>query len=534
MSEKSRKDSDITRPLKELPALRKDKSQPSQKGSASLGNPRILLDAVAAISTPIDVHGIAEQVARQIVRFTDADVCAVSRWNSQNDKIALWVEYRRGESSASSIPYLPYKASDYPTTKKVLVSGLPRQLHLNDPGLDKGERILMDGMNAKSLLLLPLISNDTTIGLIELFDTTSQRDFTPDEIANIQVLAEHAGISLERAQLFTDAKRQAAELEILRRASLSLTTSLEKEQIFNALLENALRLSPQALDAHIFTYQEGKLEFGASSWSTKKKGPTWKKVRKGGLTHTVASTGKVIAIEDVSTHPLYKDTEWIKGGWRGSIIGLPLKFGSELVGVMNIAYKTRQVFDENRLRLLGLLAVQAAVAIMNSRLHEMVKQQATTDSLTGLANRRAFDERLGDEIRRCNRYNHHVSLVMIDLDGFKKVNDTFGHPTGDRTLQAVARCLQAAVRDTDFLARYGGDEFALILPETTGVQAQALDAKISEAITRCEFPWSGKASSLRVSLSSGTATYPEDAIDAESLVAVADANLYCQKTKKND
>jgi diguanylate cyclase (GGDEF)-like protein len=531
MSTKKERKKDITRPLKEPPAFEED-SQAVPKGTSPLGNPRALLDAVASISSPIDVRGIAEEVARQMVRFTNADVCAVSRWNRNDDTIVLWVEYRRGEVSASNIPYLPYKASNYPTTKEVLASGEPKHLRLKDPNLDEEERVLMKGMDAKSLLLLPLIANEITIGLIELFETTHDRAFSPDEIANILVLAEHAGISLERAQLFADTKQHAAQLEIVRRASLHLTASLEKEQVFDAILTSALRLSPDALDAHIFTYQDQELLYGGSKWANNKEGPTWKRVRKGGLTDTVATCGEIVVVEDVVSHPLYQDSEWVKSGWKGSIIGLPLKTGSQVVGVMNIAYKTRQEFTVDRLRLLGLLADQAAVAILNARLHALVKQQATTDTLTGLANRRAFDERLKEEIKRCNRYHHTVTLMMIDLDGFKNVNDTFGHLTGDRTLQAVACCFQEAVRDTDFLARYGGDEFALILPETTSVQALSLDAKISEALSRCEMPWSEEDNPLKVTMSTGTASYPDDAEDAESLIAEADTKLYIRKGKK--
>lgn len=527
MSTKKGKKPDKTRPLKEPPAFPEEIVE--AKDLSSLGNPRALLDAVAAISTPIEVRGIAEEVARQMVRFTDADVCAVSRWNSQDDTIVLWVEYRRGEAHASSIPYLPYKASTYPSTQEVLTSGIPKQLHMTDPDLDDGERILMQGMDARSVLLLPLVANDITIGLIELFETTHDRAFTPDEIANILVLAEHAGISLERAQLFTDEKRRAAQLEIIRQASLSLTASLEKDQVFEAILKNVLRLSPDALDAHIFTYEDNELVFGGARWANEKEGPAWKNVREGGLTDTVAKGGEIIAVEDSTNHPLYKDSQWIKDGWKGSIIGIPLKAGPEVVGVLNIAYQTRQSFNRNRLRLLGLLADQAAAAIVNVRLHAMMKQQAITDTLTGLANRRAFDERLVEEVKRCNRYHHTASLMMIDLNGFKNINDTFGHPTGDHVLQIVANCLQDSIRDTDFLARYGGDEFALILPETTRTQALSLDAKISEALSRCEMPWTADGNPLKVTLCTGTATYPEDAGDAESLLAEADAQLYIRK-----
>ncbi len=533
-SGKKKKAEDITRPLKEIPELEKRVQEFPKKGTLTPGNAIALLDAVAAISEPLEVHRVAEEAALQIVVFSNADICAISRWNAKENIISLWAEYHRGQSHAASIPYLPYHASDYPITEKVLQSAAPLQIRISDPTLDEGERVLMKGVGAKSLLMLPLMAEEKTIGLIEVFETTHDRVYTQEEVANILVLAKHAGISLERARLLGEAKLRAAELEVIRRASLNLTASLDKEKVFNAILKSALMLSPDALDAHIFTYQNDDLTFGSSLWAHGKKGPAWEKTRKGGLTESVATSGKIIAVEDVSNHPFYKNTQWVKEGWKGSIIGLPLKTGEKVVGVMNIAYKTRQEFTEDRLHLLGLLTDQAAIAIMNARFHDLVRRQAITDTLTGLPNRRAFNDRLDEEIRRSNRYHHPFSLLMIDLDGFKKVNDNFGHPTGDLTLQVVANCLQRAVRDTDFIARYGGDEFTLILPETLKSQAQVLKAKIAEAISRCKMPWENGQQGLKItlSLSVGVSCYPEDAKNAEGLIANADKDLYSRKNWK--
>lgn len=237
-----------------------------------------------------------------------------------------------------------------------------------------------------------------------------------------------------------------------------------------------------------------------------------------------------MAIERVDIHPLYKDTAWVKDGWKGSIIGLPLKTGTQTVGVMNIAYRTRQDFTEERLRLLGLLSDQAAIAIYNAALYDFVKHQAITDPLTSLANRRAFNDRLDEEIRRSKRYEHSFTLVMMDINGFKVVNDTFGHPVGDLTLQQVASCLVSSVRDTDFVARYGGDEFSLILPETSKEKATMLIEKINQNITNWDMPWPENESMLfLVEAASGIASYPEDAQTAEELISLADADLYRHK-----
>jgi len=189
MADKKNRPEEVTRPTQELRAAFEQVPEFSEKKSISPGNANALLDAVAAISAPSEVHQVAEVVARQIVRFAKADACAVSQWNADENTVSLWAEYQRGQDGPVQIPYLSYQASDYPLTEHVLKTSTPKQMRLNDPTLDEGERILMKGMGAKSMLMLPLVAHDQTIGLIELFDVTQERAFLDEEIINIQVLA---------------------------------------------------------------------------------------------------------------------------------------------------------------------------------------------------------------------------------------------------------------------------------------------------------------------------------------------------------
>jgi diguanylate cyclase (GGDEF)-like protein len=534
-AEKKQKKEDITQPLKSLEGI----IPPPQRDAraASIGNASALLDAVAAISSPSETHPVAKEAARQIINFSDADICAISRWDSKTNEITLWAEYRRNQPASAAVAYLPYDASEYPTTQKVLHTARPEQIHIDDLLLDPGEKTIMLASRAHSLLMLPLVAHNATIGLIEIFETKQKREFSEDHIANIHVLAQHAAISLERARLLSEAEQRAAELETIRQASLSLTASLEQKVVFNSILQSALRLSPYALDAYIFTFDEKEhmLNFGASRWATRDDGKTFESVRPGGLTATVANSGEIVCVEDVSTHPLFQDSQWVKEGWQGSIIGMPLKSGQEIVGVMNIAYRRRQEFSEDQLRVLGLLADQAALAIVNARLHEMVKRQAITDQLTGLPNRRAFDVRLDSEIKRSNRYNHKFSLMMIDVDHFKSVNDTYGHLVGDKVLKTVGRKLATSTRDTDMVARYGGDEFAIILPETTLQQANMLAEKFANIIAgeTISFQEEDEKVELQIGLSIGVASYPTHGSDAEILISSADHALYRAKEFKS-
>lgn len=382
-----------------------------------------------------------------------------------------------------------------------------------------------------SLLGIPLKASDRVVGVMNMaFD--HPRTVPQSELQLLNLLADQAAVAIDRAMAFEAARQRAAELEALQRASLRLTASLDPEEAYAAVLETALQLSEDTLDAHIFLYENERLRFGAAHWASGDHGTPWAEPRPDGLTYRVARGQQAIAVEDTGNHPLFtgQDTPDNPDGWQGAIIGLPLKLGERVVGVLNVAYRKPRPFNENDLRVLSLLADQAAISIENARLHELVSQQAITDALTNLPNRRAFDARLAEEIRRAGRYKHRFALVILDMNNFKHVNDTFGHPAGDDTLRRLAATLQATIRDTDFVSRLGGDEFALLLPETRPEEAERVAEKVRRAVQECQFAWStGPGQPFALSTALGLAHYPTDANHADALIAHADAALYAEK-----
>ncbi len=162
--------------------------------------------------------------------------------------------------------------------------------------------------------------------------------------------------------------------------------------------------------------------------------------------------------------------------------------------------------------------------------YNQLTQLAYTDQLTGLANYRFFTERLKDEVKRCERYGHLLSLLMADLDFFKNFNDRYGHPAGNKALQQVARTLFAEVRDTDLVARYGGEEFALILPHTTKAEAAGLAERIRGRVENGRMQLEGRTAD-KLTVCVGVATLPRDARGEEALLAAADQALYEAKQK---
>ena len=200
----------------------------------------------------------------------------------------------------------------------------------------------------------------------------------------------------------------------------------------------------------------------------------------------------------------------------------------EYLGVLSIA-RAGRAFTRQEEELLEYLAGQAIVSIENASLHETVERQAVTDELTGLANARAFRSILEREIERSRRFQSPLGLVMVDLDNFKRVNDEHGHQQGDEVLASVAAVLRDLSRDIDAPARYGGEELAVVLPQTDSEGAALLAERMREAVERLRVPRVGGHGSLRVTASFGVAALPESASDQEELVAAADAALYRAK-----
>jgi diguanylate cyclase (GGDEF)-like protein len=200
----------------------------------------------------------------------------------------------------------------------------------------------------------------------------------------------------------------------------------------------------------------------------------------------------------------------------------------EYLGVLSIA-RYGLAFSREEEELLEYLAGQAIVSIENASLHETVERQAVTDELTGLANARAFRSILTREIERSRRFQSPLGLVMVDLDDFKQVNDVHGHQQGDEVLASVAAVLRDFSRDIDAPARYGGEELAVVLPQTDAEGAAQLAERMREAVERLRVPRVGGGEALRVTASFGVAAVPESAFDEEELVAAADAALYRAK-----
>jgi len=370
---------------------------------------------------------------------------------------------------------------------------------------------------------IPVDEKKAILRLIKVLVEAAESSPYPREINNQiktftqEIISKHA--------LLTLVKQQADELDALKSLSLNLTSSLDLQTVLDAVVTEAMRLVNKAEAAHIFLYSHEKLEFGASLNVQGVKNKPFAPPRPEGLTHSVVKYGRQIIVEEIASHPLYKNFPY---DWIGSIVGSPLKFKNSIVGVMNLSRSIAGAFSKAELRLVGLLADQAAVAVYNASLHKQVTDLANTDSVTGLPNRRALDERLQEEMRYAKKMNSMFSIVMMDVDGFKGVNDVYGHAVGDEVLNSLFNYLAENMRTTDFLARYGGDELTLVIRDAGQEAAEIVTLKILELMKAYDFPYPG-TKKIQLGISAGIAVYPLHSRSAGDLLRAADMALYQSK-----
>lgn len=241
-----------------------------------------------------------------------------------------------------------------------------------------------------------------------------------------------------------------------------------------------------------------------------------------GLFWVVMDTSAPLIVPDMHTDPrIHRPDPLVR-----SAIYAPLLVHQRPIGVVSAYRTTAGAFTEAELNLLTVVARYLAGAVEVARLHEQMKELAATDSLTGLANRRCFLDRLQAELKRSRRAGYELSVALLDLNRFKLVNDVYGHAVGDQVLIRVAETLAGAIRESDLAGRFGGDEFILLFPETSLARVEEVLGRLRNLEILIPDTAGSRAP---ISLSWGIAAWPVDGEDAEHLLQVADRRLYTMK-----
>jgi len=242
---------------------------------------------------------------------------------------------------------------------------------------------------------------------------------------------------------------------------------------------------------------------------------------------------KTVLVDDLSNSVLAGSDEELLPG-HGSFLGVPLVHKDEILGQLNFFRQEKDAFPEDTVQLLGSVAHQVAMAVSNARLYQEKLDMSVTDELTQLANRRLLNTRLELEWNRAHRFDIPLTLLMVDIDHFKKYNDRNGHLLGDKVLKGVARILESNTRKVDTVARFGGEEFVIILPDQDKATASAVADKLRGAVRNGSFPRTHSQPGGHLTISVGVAGYPDDASEASVLLARSDLALYASKRAGRD
>jgi len=393
------------------------------------------------------------------------------------------------------------------------------------------ERPLDQGLPNGSgrLAATPLRARHLTLGALVVHERG--RSEPPLEPEVLEVLGKQIGNGLENVRLYAELRASAARVEVLNRISAAVTSGTELHAIVPAFA--AQLASWQSFDrlACGFVNETGDyIEMVShpeeSSWGL------------GGVLPVVGSGPGFVALNNraviqrdlVHEHRYLEDMRLLEEGLRSYVL-LPLSSRGRAIGVLALGSSEGGTYDESTLARLQPLADAVALAFENVRLFQKTRQLSITDEITPLHNFRHFQQALERELKLVNRYGSTLSLVFIDLDRFKPINDQYGHLRGSRTLREVGFLIRAAVRETDIPARYGGDEFVVVLPQTDNASAQVLAEKLRRVIEEHTF-LQEEGINARLGVSLGVATYPSEANTKEALIRLADQRMYEDKESR--
>lgn len=373
-------------------------------------------------------------------------------------------------------------------------------------------------------MFLPVISRNNVIGLLALGEKHNKHMYSLEDINYCERILNSTATSIEKEYLQDQLRKREQELSLINHLAGVISSSLNIQEVYDAFVSELKEVIE--VDYTAISLIEGvNIYFAAISTQV---GSAWHAGQAipmhGTATEWVYLNKKPFYEQDLSQRKrFWTGEEYIKRGIR-SVLYLPLVNKGEVLGVLILGSKLVAAYSTEQTMLLEHLAAQIAAPIENSRLFAKTEEIARIDGITELFNRRHFDERMHEELDRHSRYGDTLSLLLIDLDNFKKYNDTFGHLAGDRLLVHAAVQVKAATRSSDLVFRYGGDEFAVILPNSSTIDAFNVAERMRE-----KFALEMSGRQLDITISIGVASWPGDGRTLDELCYAADMALYYAK-----
>ncbi len=383
-----------------------------------------------------------------------------------------------------------------------------------------------------SVLAVPLEASGELIGTIGIIKETGQRPFDKNDVELLTRFAQQAALALETTRLYQQAVREGEKRKILYETSQDIVAALSLEKVYQAIHRAVERLMPA--DTFVLTLADYQKKVINPVYIFDK-GRRYREAPipiSAGLSGHVISTGNVIHIKDIEAFE-QENSEQVRHFGTAkkvrSVLAVPIYEKERVAGVLSAQSYQAYAYSEEDEQLLSMLANQAAIALENARLFARMREMAIRDALTGVFNRHYFFRRASYELARAQRYGRPLGIIMLDIDHFKQINDTYGHGVGDQVLRGIAAMCQNSLRKSDILGRYGGEEFVILLPETTidttRFVANRLHAHLASQ------PIATDAGQVEVTVSVGITAYIPTDESLKSIFRRADQALYTAKNK---
>lgn len=492
----------------------------AQLGAESRTRPRAEEEEKLARGAVETIHQALYYTLELLKKTLDLNTCALLWLDASGDKMTI----KEQVSDADCITEDAFSA-DAGVVGTVVKNRVP--LHLLDP--KSGHLPYYSApMAIAEVLALPVCEDSHLRGVLcaDRLQGPQVRRFDAHDESLLAGAARHILRAVQSERIFTAVERAKYEHERLYHASALLNRALTPEQVYAtafAATHEICEFSFAAITHYDRDARRHKVVAVSGEIAEDLPGTTFGD-NAGLVSMVVKNRHYLPAGGELRDKEMAIFSKRFKLKGVESLLVLPLICADEAIGTFVVASPRLRFFGKDKREMLGVIANQVAISAKNAEMYRAMEEMATTDGLTGLMNHRTFQERLADLIGRAERQGGRLALLITDIDHFKKVNDTYGHPVGDQVLQRVAAICKSQVRKIDVAARYGGEEFAIILDGTDLAGARLLAERIRSEVERQQF--ASVQGPFRCTISLGIAALPDDAREPKTLIAHADHALY--------
>jgi diguanylate cyclase (GGDEF)-like protein len=341
---------------------------------------------------------------------------------------------------------------------------------------------------------------------------------------------------MEAKDLLRELKRTVDELTVFNEIGKTLTSTLDIREVLKIIMQKVSELlRPENWSLLLLDDRTGDLYVEVAVGEGAERIRDLRVKAGEGIAGWVAREGEPLLVADVQSDPRFSGRiDHASGFHTAAVLAVPLRSKGRTLGVIELINgRTEDGFDDDDVRTLATIADYAAIALENARNFQRIRELTILDDHTGLYNSRHLQRQLESEVVRARRFGHSLSIIFLDLDRFKSVNDAYGHQHGSALLREVGEVLTSTLRSVDVPTRYGGDEFVVLLPETNRAQARLVAQRLRDALNGHYF-LRGRGLSVRITASFGVATFPDDASTEEELMRQADVAMYRVKETSRD